>query len=120
MASSTIFKLLCIGLMGSVLLAPPQGEAAVSCSSVYSSLYPCLGYVMGSAPLQQGCCNGVKSIYDAARTPSDRQSVCSCLKSLASSGGGNINFNNAQSLPKQCGVNLPYQITPTIDCSKVY
>lgn len=117
MAVSTMFKLLCLCLMGLVLLAP-QGEAAIACSSVYTSLYPCLSYVMGNSPLNQGCCNGVRSLYGAAKTSGDRQSVCTCLKSLASNGGGTVNFNNAQNLPGQCGVKLPYKITPNIDCSK--
>ncbi|KAL3512665.1 hypothetical protein ACH5RR_025382 [Cinchona calisaya] len=118
MGSSAILKLLCVGLMGLVLLAP-QGEAVISCSTVYSSLYPCLGYVMGTGPLDPKCCTGIKSLLAQAKTKEDRQSVCNCLKSLASSSSGNANFGKAQSLPGKCGVSLPYKISPSIDCSKV-
>nr|XP_027121729.1 non-specific lipid-transfer protein 2-like [Coffea arabica] len=119
MASSAMVKFLCVGLMGLVLLAP-QGDAAISCTTVYNTLYPCLNYVMGPGPLGADCCNGIKALYREANNTPDRQSVCTCLKSLASNAGGTgTTLGKAQSLPKKCGVNLPYEISPNIDCSKV-
>ncbi|KAL7616729.1 hypothetical protein Lser_V15G02740 [Lactuca serriola] len=49
---------------------------------------------------------------------SARQTACNCLKSFYSSNSG-INLSNAASLPSDCGVNLPYKISPSTDCSTV-
>ncbi|KAK4381724.1 Non-specific lipid-transfer protein 2 [Sesamum angolense] len=79
----------------------------------------CLG--CGSCPLRRGgysCCSGVKGLYGAAKTTPDRQSVCSCLKSLAGS-YKDVDLSKAAGLPVQCGVNIPYKISPSTDCSKV-
>ncbi|KAK4406279.1 Non-specific lipid-transfer protein 1 [Sesamum angolense] len=61
---------------------------------------------------------GVKGLYAAAKTTPDRQSVCNCLKSLAAS-YSTLNLGKAAGLPAQCGVNIPYKISPSTDCSKV-
>ncbi|PIN05766.1 hypothetical protein CDL12_21691 [Handroanthus impetiginosus] len=94
-----------------------RGEAAISCSSVASYLNPCLPYVTNKGPLG-GCCNGIKGLFAAAKTTADRQSVCNCLKSLAGSTAG-ISPDKAAGLPGQCGINIPYKISPSTDCAKV-
>nr|AAK01293.1 lipid transfer protein [Avicennia marina] len=112
-------KSMCIIVVVAVLAAwvVPHGEAAISCGTVASKLAPCIPYVTNRGPLG-GCCGGVKSLYGLARTTPDRQSVCGCLKSLASS--YNVNLGKAAGLPGQCGVNIPYKISPSTDCSKVH
>lgn len=105
------------GLIMCMFLISPHANA-ITCNTVYSDLYPCLSYVTGTGPLQASCCNGVRSLYGAAQTTIDRQNVCSCLKQVASSGTGSVNLNNAAALPGQCGVTLPYKISPSIDCKK--
>ncbi|KAK4425044.1 Non-specific lipid-transfer protein 2 [Sesamum alatum] len=95
----------------------PDGEAAIGCGSVVSYLNPCLPYVTGNGPLG-GCCSGIKSLYAAAKSTPDRQSVCNCLKSLAAS-TPNVNLGKAAGLPGQCGVSIPYKISPSTDCSTV-
>ncbi|KZV40867.1 non-specific lipid-transfer protein 2-like [Dorcoceras hygrometricum] len=100
-----------------VLLAlAPRGEAQIGCGRVVSYLNPCIPYVTGSGPLGQ-CCGGVKGLYGAAKTTADRQSVCGCLKNLAQAYSAYI--GKAASLPRQCGVSIPYAISPSTDCSKV-
>lgn len=112
-----MLKLIIICLL--VVLAPCS-EAAISCNTVFSSLIPCLSYVTkGGKKVQPACCSGIKSLYAAAKTTADRRSVCSCLKSAASSVTG-INFKYAAQLPGKCGVkNIPFKISPNVDCSKV-
>ncbi|KAK4381720.1 Non-specific lipid-transfer protein 2 [Sesamum angolense] len=78
----------------------------------------CIQYVTGKGPLGSGCCNGVKGLYSVAKTTSDRQSVCNCLKSIAASTPG-VNLGTAAGLPGKCGVNIPYKISPSTDCSRV-
>ncbi|KAL0413792.1 UNVERIFIED_CONTAM: Non-specific lipid-transfer protein 2 [Sesamum radiatum] len=58
------------------------------------------------------------AVAPRAQTTPDRQSVCSCLKSLAGS-YKDVDLNKAAGLPGQCGVNIPYKISPSTDCSKV-
>ncbi|KAK4406288.1 Non-specific lipid-transfer protein 2 [Sesamum angolense] len=79
-------KPMCIVLIAAILVAAvaPCSEAAIGCGTVVSYLNPCLPYVTNKGPLGS-CCSGVKGLYGAAQTTPDRQSVCSCLKSLAGS-----------------------------------
>ncbi|KAL3835088.1 hypothetical protein ACJIZ3_009824 [Penstemon smallii] len=117
--ASSIVKSMCIFLVMAVavIAIARKSEAAIGCGTVVSSIKPCLPYVTGKGPLGS-CCSGVKSLYAAAKTTPDRQSVCNCLKSIASSYSG-INSDKAAGLPGQCGVNIPYKISPSTDCSKV-
>lgn len=107
-------------LIAAVLIAAavmPRGEAKITCGKVVARLSRCLPYLRDKGPLAAKCCEGVKGLNDAADNRTDRQKVCSCLKSLATSISG-INFDKAAGLPKKCGVNVPYIISPNIDCSK--
>lgn len=116
MASSGTVKAMCLVLI-TVALVAPLAEAAVPCGTVVSSLKPCLPYVMGGKTVSAPCCGGVKYLYGAAKTKPDRQSVCSCLKSLVGS-YKTIDYGKAAGLPGKCGVNVPYKISPSTDCSK--
>ncbi|KAL2230384.1 non-specific lipid-transfer protein 2-like [Sesamum indicum] len=95
----------------------PGTEATIGCGAVLSTLSSCLPYVTDQGPLG-ACCGGVKSLYVAAKTTTDKQSVCGCLESLAGS-VPNVDLAKAAGLPGQCGVNIPYKISPSVDCSKV-
>ncbi|CAA3021909.1 lipid transfer [Olea europaea subsp. europaea] len=118
MASSRVVKAMCLVLIA-VFLPAPLAEAAITCGTVVSSLGPCLSYVQGNSPIvPAGCCKGINSLYVSAKTTPDRQSVCSCLKSLAGTYKG-IDIGKAGGLPGKCGVNIPYKIAPSTDCSKV-
>ncbi|KAL0450915.1 UNVERIFIED_CONTAM: Non-specific lipid-transfer protein 2 [Sesamum latifolium] len=103
--------------MAAVLLVAPPSEAAISCGTVVSYVQSCLPYVTNTGPLGS-CCSGVKGLNGAAKTKEDRQSVCNCLKSLAGSNSG-IDLGKVAALPGICGVNIPYKISPSTDCSKV-
>ncbi|WMV42720.1 hypothetical protein MTR67_036105 [Solanum verrucosum] len=79
-------------------------------------------YLMGGsnkAAAPAGCCSGIQSLYTAASTTTDRQGVCSCLKSGAASLGNSIDTSKAATLLSKCGVTVPYKISPDIDCSQV-
>ncbi|KAL0377100.1 UNVERIFIED_CONTAM: Non-specific lipid-transfer protein 2 [Sesamum calycinum] len=101
-----------------IMSVVPEGEAAISCGTVFSYVKSCIQYVTGKGPLGGGCCNGVKGLYSVAKTTSDRQSVCNCLKSIAASTPG-VNLGTAAGLPGKCGVSIPYKISPSTDCSRV-
>ncbi|KAL6503292.1 hypothetical protein OROHE_023921 [Orobanche hederae] len=113
----TLKTITCIVLLAAVnFIVVPPAEAVMGCGQVVQFMSPCIPYVTGQGPLGS-CCGGVKGLYSAASTTPDRQSVCRCLKSLASS--YNIDLGKAGGLPSQCGVSIPYKINPSTDCAKV-
>ncbi|KAA8517651.1 hypothetical protein F0562_015125 [Nyssa sinensis] len=117
MASSGLLKVACVVLM-CMLVTAPYAQAAISCGTVTTKLAPCLGYLRNGGTVPANCCNGVKALNNLAKTTPDRQAACNCLKSASGSISG-LNLSNAASLPGKCGVNIPYKISPSTDCSKV-
>nr|ABE11609.1 lipid-transfer protein precursor [Solanum chacoense] len=111
-----VSKIACFVLLCMVVVAP-HAEAALTCGQVTSSLFSCLPYLRNTGPLGD-CCSGVKKLKGQAQTTADRQTACNCLKSTAGSIKG-LNFGKAASLPSTCSVNIPYEISPSTDCSKV-
>ncbi|KAF3674250.1 Non-specific lipid-transfer protein 2 [Capsicum annuum] len=106
-------KIACFVLLCMTVVAPHA--EALSCGEVQSSMAPCVPYLTSRGPLG-GCCGGVKGLLGAANTPADRKTACTCLKSAASTIKG-IDGDKAASLPSVCGVNIPYKISPSTDCS---
>ncbi|KAK1426742.1 hypothetical protein QVD17_15421 [Tagetes erecta] len=102
-----------------VTSAPYTADGAVTCQMALSSLVPCASYVTSGGPVPSSCCSGIKSVYKAASTTADRQTVCRCLEQVASMVGTGANIDAAISLPRKCGVKIPYKISPTQDCSNV-
>ncbi|KAI8014648.1 Non-specific lipid-transfer protein Lac s 1 [Camellia lanceoleosa] len=115
--SGMLIKLACVVLVCMVVIAP-HAEAAISCGTVATSLAPCVSYLRTGGQVSTPCYNGVKSLYSATKTTVDRRTACTCMKTAAASVTG-INLSLASSLPSKCGVNIPYKISPSTDCSKV-
>ena len=99
------------------LIVTPSVEGAVTCSTVASSLSPCIGYIRGKGPLMAACCGGVRRLNSAANTTWARQLTCNCLKTLASKIPG-VKYNLAAGVPGKCHVNVPFPISPSTDCSR--
>ncbi|XP_028799771.1 non-specific lipid-transfer protein 8 [Neltuma alba] len=101
-----------------VLTASSSSEAAISCSDVVKDLRPCVSYLSGgSGKPPPACCSGAKSLASAASTTADRKTACNCIKSSAKS--LTIKSQLAQSLPSNCGISIPFSISPDTDCSKI-
>ncbi|KAK9290442.1 hypothetical protein L1049_008612 [Liquidambar formosana] len=119
MVSFSVLKLVCVVLMCMVVVAP-YAESAITCGQVVRSLTPCIPYVTNGGAVPANCCGGVKSLYAAAKTTPDRQSVCRCLKSAVSGVSyTGYNLGLAAGLPAKCGVSIPYKISPSTDCNSV-
>ncbi|GAV77178.1 Tryp_alpha_amyl domain-containing protein [Cephalotus follicularis] len=101
-----------------LLVAASLTQAAIPCGEVDSGLEPCINYLKSGDDLTDSCCDAVTQLYSAAKTTPDRQAACQCLKNAYDSIPG-INPSIGAGLPGECGVNLPYKITPNIDCSTV-
>ncbi|CAN6357393.1 unnamed protein product [Urochloa humidicola] len=100
-------------------LVMSSASAAITCGQVASSLSPCIPYATGSASsLPAGCCSGVRSLNSMARSSSDRQAACRCLKSLATS-LKKLNMGTVAGIPGKCGVSVPFPISMSTDCNKV-
>ncbi|XP_057804321.1 non-specific lipid-transfer protein 2-like [Salvia miltiorrhiza] len=112
-------KAMCVALIAVVMVvaAAPPAEAAINCDMVISFLRPYHPWVSNKGPLGR-CCGGVKGLNGAAKSTPDRQRACSCLKSIAAR-YHDIILSRAAILPQQCGVNIPYKISLSTDCSKV-
>ncbi|PIN21379.1 hypothetical protein CDL12_05924 [Handroanthus impetiginosus] len=94
----------------------PQADAAISCGVVLTSLSPCIGYLQRGGAITPSCCAGAKSLNNAAKTTPDLQAACRCIQTLVPSVRANPSFVN--SLPQKCGINIPYNYSPSLDCSK--
>ncbi|WMV42726.1 hypothetical protein MTR67_036111 [Solanum verrucosum] len=110
--------LLCIAVATTTSIA--SEDATMTCNLVYSSLQPCLGYVLGgglSAP--SDCCSGIRSLHRAACTTADRQIYCRCLKNTVGRNAAPTRIRRAIKLLAICNVNYFVKVTPDIDCSKL-
>ncbi|WVZ17754.1 hypothetical protein V8G54_010736 [Vigna mungo] len=118
-ARVSLLAIVCMVLSATTI---PKAEAVVTCGQVVNNLTPCISYVMyGGNPVPEQCCNGIKNLYGLAQTKPDRQAVCNCIKNAVTNSGfiySPRNLNLAASLPKQCGVNIPYQISPSTNCNR--
>ncbi|GJM90852.1 hypothetical protein PR202_ga07172 [Eleusine coracana subsp. coracana] len=115
--------LLVLSMAAALLLvlapAPPQASAALSCSTVYNTLMPCLGYVQSGGGVPRACCSGIQSLLAAARDRSDRRAICTCLKDVAAGAAGGPYISRAAGLPGRCGVTLPYKLGPNMNCNAI-
>lgn len=95
----------------------PLAEAVIPCGKLQFIVAPCIGYLRGpGGAVPAPCCNGVRSIMNQSKTTPDRQGVCRCLKSTVLGLPG-LNIQSLAALPGKCGVNLPYKVSPTINCN---
>lgn len=100
------------------LAAVPRREAAVTCGNVVAFLSPCIAYARGTTTAPSAaCCSGVRGLNQAAQTTPDRQTACKCIKSTVTSVSG-IKPAIVSGIPGKCSVNVPYPISPSVDCSK--
>ncbi|KAG6760801.1 hypothetical protein POTOM_033982 [Populus tomentosa] len=117
MNSSSVVVAAMAALMMFLFLAPTS-DAAISCSDVTKDLRPCVKYLTsGTGKPPSACCAGASALQSAASSSADRKAACECIKSASKSIKPNPQL--AQALPANCGINLPYTISPSVDCSKI-
>ncbi|XP_042015312.1 non-specific lipid-transfer protein 8-like [Salvia splendens] len=101
-----------------VLAAVVAPSRAITCSDVMKDLRPCINYLKsGSGTPPSPCCTGASSLASAATTTADKQTACNCIKNAAKS--ITIKPELAKALPGNCGISMPFQISPNVDCSKI-
>jgi Protease inhibitor/seed storage/LTP family len=100
-----------------LLIAFHPTNAAITCNQVTSDIEPCLPYARtGRGNPSNRCCTGVSSLNSAATTQADRQTACNCLKNIIQE--GNLDATAVASIPSKCGVDVPYPISTSTDCSQ--
>uniref|UniRef100_M1DPJ0 Non-specific lipid-transfer protein n=1 Tax=Solanum tuberosum TaxID=4113 RepID=M1DPJ0_SOLTU len=106
--------LLCIVVATATSIAGE--DATITCNLVYSSLEPCLGYVLGGGGLSvpSDCCSRIRSLHRAARTTTDRQIYCRCLKNTVGPNAAPTRISRAIKLPTICNVNYFVKVTPIL------
>ena len=109
-------KLLLCAVAMTIFIHGPAAQA-ISCARVATYMSPCMTYVTFGGLLPLSCCAGVRALAAAAGTAADRQQACSCLKSAASTIAG-FQPVYADEIPRRCGISVPYQINPSVECSK--
>jgi hypothetical protein len=115
MAALTNKQILVVALLAALLVS--EASAVITCEQVGSNLVSCLPYTTGRGKLTPGCCSTVHSLNSAASTSADRQAVCRCIKSLASTISA-LDLGAISSLPDKCGVSVPIPISPSTDWDK--
>ncbi|KAK9723702.1 hypothetical protein RND81_05G018900 [Saponaria officinalis] len=118
MASSTIFKSVCVALVCMMLMSP-HAQATLSCGAVTKNIAQCVTYLKGTGTSpSKACCAGITTLKNLAASPGDRKTACGCLKTAAASMTG-LDTKRAAQLPGACDVTIAYAISPNTDCSKV-
>ncbi|CAK7331704.1 unnamed protein product [Dovyalis caffra] len=117
MNSSSVVVAAMAAIMVFLLLAPTS-DSAISCSDVIKDLRPCVSYLSkGSGKPPSACCAGAAALQSAASTTADKKAACQCIKSASKS--INPKPQLAQALPANCGISLPFAVSPNVDCSKI-
>jgi len=120
MANSMLVKITCLSVICMVLAIPlANADLDPNCKNVAESIIPCVEYITtpdASNP-PAPCCNGMTSLAGQAQAVPESQAACKCLKEGLFDIPG-LNLAALAALPENCGVVLPYQITPDMDCDK--
>ena len=106
-------------LLAAAVAPPATVRAAISCSTVYSTLMPCLSYVQSGGVVSRGCCSGIQNLLAEANNTPDRRTICGCLKNVANGASGGPYIGRAAALPSKCNVALPYKISPSVNCNSI-
>ncbi|XP_022735467.1 non-specific lipid-transfer protein 3-like [Durio zibethinus] len=121
MSRSINFLAMLVLLITESAMAVAEIPAAPSCNDAGKAAVPCVDFVKGKntgdSP-SAACCAGVKDVASQAKSKSDQQAVCECLKGLLTTIGP-YDPSRVALIPQKCGVDfyLP-PITSNTDCSK--
>ncbi|KAJ4752413.1 Non-specific lipid-transfer protein [Rhynchospora pubera] len=90
------------------------------CNEVARMISPCASYLAGRSTMPYRlCCGGMTVLNRTAVTPSDKMTMCNCLKGVANH-FPTVDFSRAALLPSLCGVSVNVTITPSMDCNSAF
>ncbi|WMV51776.1 hypothetical protein MTR67_045161 [Solanum verrucosum] len=108
-------KIACLVVLCMLITFAPHAEA-VTCGQIQVGVVNCLPYLQNRGPIG-GCCGVIKDLLKLCKTPHERRKSCRCVKKAANTIKG-IDFGKAAGLSGVCGVEIPFEISPSVDCSK--
>ncbi|KAE9618211.1 putative plant lipid transfer protein/Par allergen [Lupinus albus] len=109
-----------VRLLGMMICMVLGGNAIIPCGEVQFKVAPCLGYLRGGGGVPPAaCCNSLRALNNETKSGPDRQGVCRCLKSTVFTIPG-LNLATVAAVAGKCGVNLPYTISPTLNCNIIH
>ncbi|VAH71896.1 unnamed protein product [Triticum turgidum subsp. durum] len=118
MARGAATQLVLVSMVAAMLLV--ACDAAISCGQVTSALSPCISYARGNgANPPAACCSGVRSLAGVWPVQPGAPLTSKQRASASKSAPGGLNAGNAADIPFKCGVNIPYAISSSVDCSKI-
>ncbi|KAL0315117.1 UNVERIFIED_CONTAM: Non-specific lipid-transfer protein 11 [Sesamum calycinum] len=89
----------------------------LSCTQALEFLMPCQSYLLGLGGINPSCCVGAQSLAAAAVSPTDRKSVCQCLKQVATL--ARVDEDYAKQLPQLCNIDVPIPLQLNINCDAI-
>ncbi|MED6146972.1 hypothetical protein PIB30_039747 [Stylosanthes scabra] len=114
-----LLKVACLVMM-CMVLSTSMANGALTCGQIVTVASPCIGYLRNPRPQPPPqCCSGLNSLNNQAKATPERRAACQCLKSTVLSLPG-VSLPTLADLPHKCGINLPYKVTPSIDCNTVH
>jgi hypothetical protein len=107
------------GLAAAMLLAACHTANAMPCEEVADAFAPCLRYARYQDPRPSLlCCDGLQAITDAAQSTADKRAACDCLKTMLTA-FSEIDPDEVAGIPSICGVNMPFALSATADCTRI-
>ncbi|KAJ7982131.1 Non-specific lipid-transfer protein [Quillaja saponaria] len=101
-----------------LLASSSPSDAVISCADVAKYLRPCIDYLTkGSGSPPAACCGGARALVSATSSPADRRTACQRVKTSAQRIRPNPQL--AQALPRNCGIKLPFNVSPDVDCTRL-
>ncbi|KAL3832883.1 hypothetical protein ACJIZ3_007619 [Penstemon smallii] len=101
-----------------LIISSSPASTAITCSDVIKDIKPCFDYLKSGSGSPPGpCCAGASNLAATAQSTADKQTACGCLKNASK----NINLKPelAKALPGKCGISLPFEVSPNVDCTKI-
>ncbi|KAL0442965.1 UNVERIFIED_CONTAM: Non-specific lipid-transfer protein 2A [Sesamum latifolium] len=109
--------LVVLAVLALISFSPPAPAEAISCTQAMEFLMPCQSYLLGLGGINPSCCSGAQSLAAAAVYPTDRKSVCQCLKQVAML--AKVDKDNAKQLPQLCNIAVPVPLQLNVNCDAI-
>ncbi|KAK4439374.1 Non-specific lipid-transfer protein 2A [Sesamum alatum] len=106
-----------LAVLALISFSPPAPAEAISCTQALEFLMPCQSYLLGLAGIGSSCCLGAQSLARAAVSPTDRKSVCQCLKQVAMT--AKVDEDKAKQLPQLCNIDVPVPVQFNVNCDAI-
>ncbi|CAN6480830.1 unnamed protein product [Victoria cruziana] len=101
-----------------LLFVQPSLQADLTCGEVVMTLHKCVAYMTEkeSAP-SPACCEDLERLRSLLITHEEKELACTCIRH-ATRRIHNLKEAAVKELPTTCHVELPFDISTSMDCNK--